>query len=120
MEASRLEWLRVTGILAPRVLHLVKTANHDCLVMECLPGANALVSNDIPEVKVRLVADDSRKLNAIQTGTCPFDETISCGTPGDARKATYIGPLSNDVRTVYPKAFQFRFDGGQDRLVIAV
>jgi aminoglycoside 3'-phosphotransferase-2 len=77
IEASRLAWLRGAGIPAPRVLHLAETPGQDWLLMERLPGANAAVSPERPEIKVRLIAGALRQLHALHAGTCPFDETAA-------------------------------------------
>jgi aminoglycoside 3'-phosphotransferase II len=76
-EAARLHWLRHAGVPAPRVLRMARTATHDWLLMECLPGTNAVNSAEQPAVKVRCLAEALVNLHALAIETCPFDETLA-------------------------------------------
>lgn len=76
-EAHRMAWLSSVGIPAPRILHAVETIDQHWLVMECLPGANAVLSTESPAVKVRQVARALADLHALPAADCPFDETLA-------------------------------------------
>jgi aminoglycoside 3'-phosphotransferase-2 len=76
-EVKRLRWLTGVGVTAPRILMTARGADSDWLVMECLPGRNAAISDDSPETKVRAVAQALRDLHALDVADCPFDETLS-------------------------------------------
>lgn len=76
-EAHRVAWLSSAGIQAPRILRTVETADQHWLVMECLPGANAVLSTDSPAVKVQQVAKALADLHSLPPADCPFDETLA-------------------------------------------
>jgi aminoglycoside 3'-phosphotransferase-2 len=76
-EVARLHWLRHAGVPAPRILTVSRTATHDWLLMECLPGTNAVDSAEQPAVKVRCLAEALVNLHALAIETCPFDETLA-------------------------------------------
>jgi aminoglycoside 3'-phosphotransferase-2 len=76
-EAARLRWLPSAGAPAPRLLTVSRTATHDWLLMECLPGTNAADSSEQPAIKVRCLAHALKQLHALPIETCPFDETLA-------------------------------------------
>jgi aminoglycoside 3'-phosphotransferase-2 len=77
-EVERLRWLTGVGVPVPRILMTARGgADSHWLVMECLPGRNAAISDDSPETKVRAVAQALRDLHALDVAACPFDETLS-------------------------------------------
>jgi aminoglycoside 3'-phosphotransferase-2 len=75
-EAARLQWLDSSGVLAPEVFAVAEAQGYVWLVMECLPGENAVDSIASPPVKVRQLANALQEIHALDAQACPFDETI--------------------------------------------
>jgi aminoglycoside 3'-phosphotransferase-2 len=88
-EVDRLRWLAGAGAAAPRILMTAHGVDCDWLVMECLPGQNATISDDAPEIKVRAVAQALRDLHALDVAACPFDETLSVKIDRASRNVQY-------------------------------
>lgn len=76
-EVARINWLRSVGVQAPRILDVLGTTTNHWLILECLPGANAVVATDEPATKVHEIAAALASLHAVPPETCPFDETLS-------------------------------------------
>lgn len=76
-EYARLNWLCSAGIAAPQALNISNTKTSCWLIMECVPGCNAVASNDEPATKVSAVAEALIRLHALSTSTCHYDETLS-------------------------------------------
>ena len=75
-EAARLRWLHPTGILTPQVNAVAEAEGYVWLVLQCLPGENAAFSIASPAVKVQQLAEALREIHALDTQSCPFDETV--------------------------------------------
>jgi aminoglycoside 3'-phosphotransferase-2 len=76
-EAARLRWLCSSGVLAPEVIAVAEAQGYVWLVMECLPGENAVDSIAPPAAKVRQLANALQEMHALDVQACPFDETTS-------------------------------------------
>jgi aminoglycoside 3'-phosphotransferase-2 len=75
-EAARLRWLCSSGVLAPEVLAVAEAQGYVWLIMECLPGENAVDSIAPPAARVRQLAIALHKIHALDAQSCPFDETV--------------------------------------------
>jgi len=76
-EYTRLNWLGEVGVSAPRAHGIYETTSHHWLIMERLPGLNAVISDDPAHRKMEAVAHALAELHALDPGLCPYDETIS-------------------------------------------
>ncbi|MCP4073874.1 MAG: aminoglycoside 3'-phosphotransferase [Hyphomicrobiales bacterium] len=76
-EHARLSWLGHAGIPVPQPLSIRHTKDACWLIMERLPGCNAVGSQDKPETKIGVMANALSRLHALGVATCPYNEMLS-------------------------------------------
>lgn len=86
-EAARLNWLATTPMQAPSLRDYFQYGDRDWLLMTALPGRDLTHFIDHPDALVAALANSLRQLHALDTATCPFDQSLDVKLAAGAANA---------------------------------